>query len=99
MITEIAEDISGRLPRQPLKNRVPFSILIHNQLYSFREDTMFTAFDAAEHLLIGTNAEVADVQLIGVGGQVKGRLAGFGWVYVIAVAGDAAELDSLEGLV
>ena len=60
---------------------------------------MFAAFDSAQHFLVSTDAEEADVEFVGVSGQVEGGVAGFGWVYIVAVAGDAAELDLLEGCI
>ena len=72
---------------------------IHDQLDGFRQNTMLGTAHPTQHLLISTDAEKADVQIPGFYRQIKGRLAWFGRVYVVAVTGDAAQLDALERFV
>ena len=98
-VAQVAQDIVWGLAVDDLELETAVSILINYQLICFWQHTMFAALHPTQHFLVSANTEKADVQLVGFYWQIKGRMAGFRWVHVIAVAGDAAQLYLLERFV
>ena len=98
-ITQIEHHLIFGLTMNQFKLVITLGVLVNDEFHRFGQDTMFTAAHPTQHLLVRANAEKADVQVIGFGGQVEGRFALFGRVDIVAVAGDAAKLNPLERFV